>query len=112
MQKYNTDTSEVDFHFKYPIANDPHLVALKNLADIKLDTNNGELKNAKVIIGYAHNLFTHDGDNVPSAANPLTILKEAQAGKSFRCVEYSILATGLLWAYGIPARTIGLKTRD
>lgn len=88
------------------------LAQLKTLAEIKPDHTNSEIENAKAIIGYAHSLFAHNGDNMPSASDPLTILKEAQKGQSFRCVEYSILAAGLLWAHGIPARTIGLKTSD
>ncbi|HVX58454.1 MAG TPA: transglutaminase-like domain-containing protein [Candidatus Saccharimonadales bacterium] len=94
-----------DFHFQYPIRNNPLLAELQQVSGVKTDPT-------KDVIGYAHNLFAHDGDNTPSANDPLTILKEAQAGKSFRCVEYSTLAAGLLWANGIPARTVGLKTRD
>jgi hypothetical protein len=98
--------------FSYPVQNNPILDDLKRLADVKVDSAKNELEKDRAIIGYAHSLFTHDGDNTPLAADPLTILKEAKAGKSFRCVEYSTLAAGLLWAYGIPARTVGLKTQD
>lgn len=31
--------------------------------------------------------------------------------KRFRCVEYSIVAAGALNALGIPARTVGLRTK-
>lgn len=99
-------------YFDYPIANDPMLAELKLLADIRLYSSKDELENVKEIIGYAHSLFTHSGDSTPTASDPLTILREAKTGKSFRCVEYSILAAGLLWANDIPARTIGLKTND
>jgi hypothetical protein len=112
MKKYNTKTAEIDLHFQYPIKNDPRLAKLKHTSGIKLDTTKDELNKTKDVIGYVHSLFTHDGDNVPSSADPLTILKEAKTGQSFRCVEYSTLATGLLWANGIPTRTIGLKTSD
>lgn len=112
MQNYNTNTTEKDFQFQYPIKHDPILADLKPVSGIKMDDGKSEIENIQVIIGYAHGLFTHNGDNTPSAADPLTILKEAQAGQSFRCVEYSTLAAGLLWAFGIPARTVGLKTSD
>jgi hypothetical protein len=112
MAQLNPEKNEIDVHFQYPIEHDPLLTELRRLASIKLDANASELENAKNIIGYAHGLFAHDGNNTPSLADPLTILKEAQAGQSFRCVEYSTLAAGLLWANGIPARTLGLKTSD
>lgn len=112
MPTYNTDTSEVNFGFKYPDISDPILSKLKNTAKIDLNSKDSELEKVKTITGYAHSLFTHSGDNTPSSYDPLTIIKEAQAGKSFRCAEYSLLATALLWAYAIPARPVGLKTSD
>ncbi len=112
MEKYNSDTKEIDLHFQYPAQNNPMLTELSGVASIETDPSKSELQNIKDIIGYAHGLFTHDGDNVPSSSDPLTILKEAQTGQSFRCVEYSTLAAGLLWANGVPARTVGLKTSD
>lgn len=99
-------------HFDYPIAYSPILAELRQLAEIKPYSSIDELEKTKEIIGYVHGLFTHDGNNTPSASDPLTILTEAKNGKSFRCVEYGTLAAGLFWAHGIPARTIGLKTRD
>jgi hypothetical protein len=112
MQKYDTVTPEVGFHFSYPRADNPVFTELKELADIDLGSETGEIEKAKIIIGYAHGLFSHDGDSQPSSFDPLTIIKEAKSGKSFRCVEYSFLAMALLWAHGIPARTVGLKTAD
>lgn len=99
-------------NFEYPIRGNPVLNELKSAASIEIDSSGSELQKALKIIGYAHGLFTHNGANMPSSNDPLAILKEAQAGKSFRCVEYSTLAAGLLWAYNISARTIGLKTED
>lgn len=112
MTNHSGEIVEPALHFQYPIQNDPMLNQLRDTADIKIDLQEDDLEKAKNIIGYAHRLFSHDGDNTPTSADPLTILTEAQAGQSFRCVEYSTLAAGLLWAHGIPTRTIGLKTRD
>lgn len=112
MQRYNTATSEVILGFRFPSVNDPALIELKILAAIALDPETEELEKVKIIVSYTHNLFGHDGNNQPSASDPLTIIKEARAGKSFSCVEYSLVATALLWAYGVPARVIGLKTSD
>lgn len=112
MGAYNTETYEISPHFKYSIADNPSLDSLKQLANIDIKSETSEFSKAEYIIGFSHQLFTHNGDNEPSAADPLTILREAKEGQSFRCVEYSTLAMGLLWAYKIPARTIGLKTCD
>jgi hypothetical protein len=111
MERYNP-TPELKIGFEYPSFDDPMLAELRDIAKVELDRGNSELEKARAVIGYAHGLFTHNGDNTPSSSDPLTIIKEAQSGKSFRCVEYSLLATALLWAHGIPARTVGLKTSD
>lgn len=61
---------------------------------------------------WVHTRWDHDGWNEPSANDPLTILREAAAGASFRCVEYSIVLAAVLTAVGLPARTLGLMTAD
>ena len=61
---------------------------------------------------YTHNQWKHNGNNTPTKFEGLTILEEAKRGKQFRCVEYSILLTELLNASNIPARQIGLKTKN
>jgi hypothetical protein len=111
-KQYDTTTSGTDLKFQYADTTDPSLVKLKTISAIILDPAATETEKAKTIIGYAHGLFTHDGDNQPSALDPITIITEAQAGSAFRCVEYSLLAAALLWAYGIPARVVGLKAAD
>lgn len=90
---------------------DPVLIKLRNITNIQI-TDGNELVNIKRILGYVHNLFSHDGNNKPSSFDPLTIIQEAKEGKSFRCVEYSFLGVALLLAYDIPARIVGLKTSD
>ena len=112
MTFFDKNGLDTDIKFKYPDPNDPVLANLKNSADIVLINNTNSFQMAKIIIGYCHNLFTHNGDNKPTKNDPLTILNEAKNGSQFRCVEYCLLAVGLLWAYKIPARIIGLKTRD
>ncbi len=64
------------------------------------------------ILDWASKQWEHNGSNTPTKQDALTILKEAQEGKQFRCVEYGIVATSALNSIGIPARTLGLKTRD
>lgn len=112
MPEYNTISSVQTIPFVRPNPADQILEEIKKLAQIEIPSNASEIVRACLLIGYAHSLFTHSGNNLPSANDPLTILKEAQSGQSFRCVEYSLLASALLCAYDIPARLIGLKTSD
>jgi hypothetical protein len=57
-------------------------------------------------------LWAHDGDNEPSKPDALTILEEAEAGKNFRCVEYSVVIASCAAALGLPSRTVQVKTED
>jgi len=66
---------------------------------------------ALLLTDFTHHQWQHNGNNTPTKFEGLTILKEAQEGKQFRCVEYSILLTELLNASNVPARQIGLKTK-
>lgn len=111
MRSYIADQSEISVSFRYPDLNDPLFPELKSITNINVDTL-PEIKKVKKISGYVHSLFFHSRSNRLSSLNPITIIKEARGGKSFRCVEHSFLTVSLLWAYGIPARMVGLKTKD
>lgn len=110
MKSYISDHSEISVDFKYPNPGNPLFTELKKMTNINTE-NLSEIKKVKKISGHAHSLFPH-GNDKPSLLSPITIIKEAREGKSFRCVEYSFLTISLLWAYGIPARIVGLKTKD
>ena len=88
------------------------LITLKDLVQLKIPSNSSKLDIALRIAQFAKSSFKHDGDSQPSASDPITILKEAQAGAKFRCVEYSHLAAWLMVAYGLEARTVNIMTRD
>jgi len=80
--------------------------------DVLANSHERELDKILSILDWTSNQWEHNGSNNPSRQDALTILKEAHEGKQFRCVEYGIVATSALNSIGIPARTIGLKTRD
>lgn len=77
-----------------------------------VDENMNDIDRIKNILDWTSKQWAHNGSNTPTKQDALTILKEAQEGKQFRCVEYGIVATAALNSIGIPARTLGLKTRD
>lgn len=64
------------------------------------------------ILHWVHNQWEHDGGATPVKNDALSILQEVKQGKRFRCVEYGIVTTAALNAIGLPARVVGLKTKD
>lgn len=64
------------------------------------------------LLDWTHRQWQHNGDNEPSRADALTILKEARAGRRFRCVEYATVLASALQAVGYRARSVALKTKD
>ncbi len=80
--------------------------------DALISSVDSELDKIKVVLNWASSQWEHNGYNSPSNPDALTILKEAKIGNQFRCVEYGILASACLNSVGIPARVLGLKTRD
>ncbi|MFD3003284.1 transglutaminase family protein [Pontibacter toksunensis] len=77
---------------------------------VKGATNDTE--KALRMVNWVHRQWSHNGSNEPKRADALTILEEVKDGKKFRCVEYGIVATSCLNAIGLPARVMGLKTKD
>ncbi|RTQ48934.1 transglutaminase domain-containing protein [Hymenobacter gummosus] len=71
-----------------------------------------DTERAQRLLHWVHQQWRHDGSNEPTRKDAISILEEAQQGKQFRCVEYGIVATACLNAYGLPARVLGLKTKD
>ncbi|MFZ5942170.1 MAG: transglutaminase-like domain-containing protein [Bacteroidota bacterium] len=80
--------------------------------DVLTAVHKDELGKILAILDWGNRQWEHSGSNNPSKPDALTILKEAGEGNSFRCVEYGIVAAAALTSVGIPARVLGLKTRD
>lgn len=80
--------------------------------DSLTDNSDSEFEKIKIILDWANRQWEHNGSNNPSNPDALTILKEAQSGNKFRCVEYGIVTSSALNSIGINARVLGLKTRD
>jgi len=85
---------------------------LKDMAQLQIPADLPRLETALRVAQFAKSAFTHNGDNQPSHSDPVTIIKEAQAGAKFRCVEYSHLSAWLMVAYGMDARTVNIMTKD
>lgn len=102
-QFFYADTVSNDYLRK--LRNDYQLEQL--VSGCKADT--GKILN---VLNWTSQQWEHNGSNTPTKSDAVTILKEAQEGKQFRCVEYGIVANTALNSLGIRARILGLKTRD
>lgn len=77
------------------------------IADSKTD-----FEKVTKIQSWVQSRWKHDGDNLPEKNDALYILKEAEKGRQFRCVEYSIVAHQCLQSLGFVVRGLGLMTKD
>lgn len=72
-----------------------------------------EFEKVQAVTEWVSNLWSHNGENIPEQSDPLFILKSVtEDGEQYRCVEYAVVIAGCLNSLGIPARSIGLKTKD
>ena len=98
----------------YHSPDDPEPALLR--AEYRLDDVIGgiddEFERLAALAGWVNSRWSHSSSNTPSSWNPLVILSEAEEGASFRCVEYSLVMVGAAQAMGMPARMVGLKTRN
>lgn len=112
---YSNDAPNELYEFYYSdTLNNEYLRELENKYNIEWIVNGekNDIGKIKSILDWASRQWEHDGNNNPSKQDALTILKEAQEGNQFRCVEYGIVATAAINSIGLHARTLGLKTRD
>jgi hypothetical protein len=77
-----------------------------------IDNAQTETEKALTILEWTNKQWAHNGNNEPSKADALTILKEASTGNMFRCVEYGIVSTDALLSVGLRARVVSLKSKD
>lgn len=104
---------------KYPIKyhsreNEPSKIELRKT--FRLDSvvagSKNDFEKVLKIQSWVQSQWKHDGDNVPEKADAMYILQEAQKGRRFRCVEYSLVASECLQSLGFITRGLGLMTRD
>ncbi len=71
-----------------------------------------DLDRVRRICGWVHGRTRHDGWGIDAPPDALGLLRAAEKGAQWRCVEFGIAVTGCLQAVGIPARTVGGRARD
>tara|TARA_R110000751_G_scaffold252930_1_gene352545 strand:- start:429 stop:1319 length:891 start_codon:yes stop_codon:yes gene_type:complete len=109
------NTRNQDFQIKYQtFVENPDLTKLRT--DFKLDTliqnATSDFEKVLKIQSWVNSRWEHDGNNTPEKSDAYFILKQAEKGERFRCVEYSIVASECLKSLGFKVRNVGLMTRD
>lgn len=64
------------------------------------------------IQSWVQSRWKHSADNTPEINDAYYILKQAEKGQRFRCVEYSRVASECLKSLGFKVRNLGLMTKD
>lgn len=110
---YNEQEQGDTYPFIWSDPDSPYLTEfrVKYALDEKVAGCESDYEKAQAVVSWVSSLWKHHGSNIPQKSDPLSILEEVEGGKRFRCVEYSIVAAGALNALGIPARTVGLRTK-
>ncbi|TYA78718.1 transglutaminase-like domain-containing protein [Seonamhaeicola marinus] len=100
--------------FQLPPIDEKYLLILKDTYKLKsiIAGAKSDIEKLNLVTSWVHNQWNHDGGNMPSKPNALTILSEAREGKHFRCVEYSIVISEIMQALGYKSRVLGLKRKE
>lgn len=80
--------------------------------DRRIGRARSELGRARAICTSVHGRWRHSNDDEPSRNDAITILREAAKGRRFRCVQYAVVLSGGLNAFGIPARVVSMMSSD
>ncbi|MCL7987186.1 transglutaminase-like domain-containing protein [Sphingobacterium sp. lm-10] len=71
-----------------------------------------EFEQIAAIQSWVQSRWVHDGENVPEYQDAVYILREAEKGRRFRCVEYATVAQQCLASLGFRTRQLSLMIRD
>ncbi|WP_440904342.1 transglutaminase-like domain-containing protein [Catenovulum sp. SX2] len=100
--------------FYFSSTSNEYLTKLRN--EFELETrfadSVSQISKIEAIAKWVGQQWQHDGANQANSHDAIEILRLAQQGHSFRCVEYAIVATAVLNSLGFPTRILGLMTED
>lgn len=112
--KFSTEPVLLPMSFQRSTPKDPYLAKLRTKygLDRLVAAKASDYDKVRVLTKWVRTRWEHNGSNEPSRPDPISILEEAEQGKQFRCVEYSVVLAAALNSVGIPARVLGLMTED
>ena len=96
------------------VSDEAHLVALREAyaLDTLVKDSATDLETLLAVQNWVQGRWAHDGENAAGTSDALEILRAAEQGQRFRCVEYSVVTSACLAALGFRVRGLGLMTRD
>lgn len=111
---YDFSPTQEQYLFRFAAPHSPEVRELRKRYGLEqlVVGSDSNLEKVRRLCTWVHSRWQHDGWNEPSSPDALTILEEAATGKSFRCVEYSIVISACASALGLPSRVLQLKTED
>lgn len=109
---YDPSPIQERYPFVFATPDEPELHELRERYGLEplVAGSDSDLEKVRRICAWGQALWQHDGWNEPSSPDPLTILEEAAAGSSFRCVEYDVVIAAC--ALGLPGRVLEPRTED
>ncbi|KAA9339274.1 transglutaminase domain-containing protein [Hymenobacter busanensis] len=113
--RFDTKAPAAAFPMQYEAGrNNAYLAQLRQQyhLDAVVQGARNDTERALRLLHWVHQQWDHNGENQPTKSDALSILEEVKQGKQFRCVEYGIVATSCLNAFGLKSRVLGLKTKD
>ena len=91
----------------------PYLMDLRKKYELdKVCGAKNDYEAAVALCEWVCSRLDHSAVGVPKKGDPISILEEAEKGKTFKCTEYAIVLHGCLAAVGIKARIVGLMAED
>jgi len=114
--QYDNESESVlpcDFYYPNHQTND-NLIELRQKYNFEqlIKGTKSDIEKALILLNWTHGLWRHNGVNEPKKSDALSILQEVEEGKRFRCVEFAIVLEAALNSIGIPARILGIYTKD
>ncbi|MBX2978671.1 MAG: transglutaminase domain-containing protein [Flavobacteriales bacterium] len=103
------------YELNYPdLSGEPHLVELRETyqLDTLIGSASSSLEQVLAVQSWVQSRWEHDGDNSAGTSDAIAILRAAEQGQRFRCVEYSVVTSACLASLGFRVRGLGLMTRD
>lgn len=77
-----------------------------------ISSGTGEFLFCTTLMNWVSKQWVHDGWNNAGTLKSIEILKNAQNGKRYRCVEYGKVLSDILKAHGLISRVISIQTAD
>lgn len=112
--EYAETPAKLEFTYTFTPADSAYLRRFARQYDLQALVSGAQTDLERVyrVSSWVNGLWRHHGSNRPSANDPLTILREAEQGERFRCVEYARVIHGALSALDMRCRLISMYKRQ